>query len=80
MVRNYLTLLRYPIRWYRLKWFAIYDTSDLTGYFDLAAVTPEQAEQYKLKRLDPVMLYGEISPLKPGVFLRVHHIEKIEEE
>ena len=80
IVRNYLTLLRYPIRWYQLKWFATYDTADLTGYFDLAAVTPEQAEQYKLKRLDPVMLYGEISPLKPGVFLRVHYIEKIEEE
>jgi hypothetical protein len=51
MVRNYLTLLRYPIRWYQLQWFATYGTPDLTGYFDLAAMTPEQASQYKFKRL-----------------------------
>jgi len=80
IVRNYLTLLRYPIRWYRLKWFATYDTADLTGYFDLAAVTPEQAEQYKLKRLDPVMLYGELARLGPGLYLQVFHIEPIAED
>ena len=80
MVRNYLTLLRYPIRWYQLKWFAIYDTADLTGYYDLAAVTPQQAERYKLKRLDPVMLYGELARLGSGLYLQVFHIEKIAEE
>jgi len=80
MVRNYLTLLKYPIRWYRLQWFATYGTADLTGYYDLAAVTPEQAEQYQLKRLDPVLLYGELSSLGPGLFLQVFHIEKIVED
>jgi len=80
MVRNYLTLLRYPIRWYQLKWFATYGTADLTGYFDLAAVTPEQADRYKLKRLDPVMLYGELARLGPGLYLQVLHIEKIAED
>jgi len=80
MVRNYLTLLRYPIRWSQLKWFATYDTADLTGYFDLAAVTPEQAEQYKLKRLDPVMLYGELARLGPGLYLQVFHIEPLAED
>ena len=80
MVPNYLTLLRYPVRWYQLRWFATYDTADLTGYFDLAAVTPEQADRYKLKRLDPVMLYGELARLGPGLYLEVFHIEKIEEE
>jgi hypothetical protein len=80
MVRNYLTLLKYPVRWYQLKWFATYDTADLTGYYDLAAVTPEQADQYKLKRLDPVMLYGELARLGPGLYLQVFHIEKITEE
>ncbi len=77
MVRNYLTLLRYPIRWYQLQWFSTYDTADLTGYFDLAAVTPEQADRYKLKRLDPVMLYGELARLGPGFYLQVFHIEPI---
>jgi len=80
MVRNYLTLLRYPIRWYQLKWFATYGTPDLTGYFDLAAVTPEQAEAYKLKRLDPVILYGELARLGPGLYLQVFHIEPIVED
>lgn len=80
MVRNYLTLPRYPIRWYRLRWFAIYGSEQMTGYYDLAAMSPEQAEEYKtIKRLDHVLIYGELSPLRPGVFLRVHHIEKVEE-
>ena len=80
MVRNYLTLPRYPINWYRLRWFAIYGSEQMTGYYDLAALSPEQAEEYKaIRRLDHVLIYGELSPLRPGVFLRVHHIEKIEE-
>ena len=77
IVRNYLTLLRYPIRWYQLQWFATYDSANLTGYYDLAAVTPEQADRYKLKRLDPVMLYGELASLGPGLYLQVFHIEPI---
>jgi len=80
MVRNYLTLPRYPIRWYRLQWFATYDTADMTGYYDLAAVSPEQAEDYKLQRLDPVLLYGELSRLGPGLYLQVFHIAKIIED
>ncbi len=80
IIRNYLTLLRYPIRWYRLQWFAIYRTDDLTGYYDLAAMTPEVAEKYKLQRLDPVMLYGELSQLGRGLFLQVFSIEKIAED
>ena len=80
MVRNYLTLLRYPIRWYRLSWFAMYGTSDMAGYYDLAAVTPEQAEIYKFQRLDPILIYGELSSLGPGLYFQVFHIEKITEE
>jgi hypothetical protein len=80
MVRNYLTLPRYPIRWYTLNWFAIYGSERMKGYYDLAAMSPEQAEMYKLKRMDHILIYGELSPLKPGVFLQVHHIEKIEDE
>ncbi|MEJ2672753.1 MAG: hypothetical protein P8168_11260 [Deltaproteobacteria bacterium] len=80
MVRNYLTLLRYPIRWYRLKWFATYRTAELTGYYDLAAMSPELADKYKLRRLDPILIYGELSQLGTGLFLQVFHIEKIEED
>jgi len=80
IVRNYLTLLKYPIRWYQLQWFATYGTPDMSGYYDLAAITPEQAERYKLKRLEPVLLYGELASLGPGVYLQVFHIEKIVED
>ena len=79
MVRNYFTLLRYPIRWYQLRWFALYRTDDLTGYYDLAAITPDLAEKYKVQRLDPVMLYGELSQLGMGLFFQVFHIEKIDD-
>jgi hypothetical protein len=79
MAWNYLTLPRYPIRWYQLRWFATYGTDEMTGYYDLAAVTPEQAEHYKLKRLDPVRLYGELSRLGPGLYLQVFYIKKIED-
>lgn len=80
MVRNYLTLFRYPVRWYKLQWFATYGKADLTGYYDLAAVTPEVADQYKPKRLEPVLLYGELSSLGPRLYLQVFHIEKIAED
>ena len=70
----------YPVRRYQLKWFATYDTADLTGYYDLSAITPEQANRYKLKRLDPVMLYGELARLGPGLYLQVFYIEPIVED
>jgi hypothetical protein len=80
MLRNYLTLPRYPVSWYRLRWFALYASEKMEGYYDLAALSPEQEKQYKLKRLDHLLIYGELSPLKPGLFLRVHHLEKIQED
>jgi hypothetical protein len=80
MARNYLTLPRYPLRWYQMEWFATYGTPQMQGYYDLAALDRQQQRLYKLKRLDPIMLYGELSSLAPGLYLRVHHIEKIEEE
>lgn len=80
IVRNYLTLPRYPIRWYRLRWFATYGTTGFTGYYDLAALTPEQADRFKLKRLEPVMLYGELSRLGQGLYLQVFHIAPIAED
>ncbi len=80
VIRNYLTLPRYPLRWHALQWFAIYGSEDMTGYYDLAAMTLEQEKLYDLHRLDPILIYGELSPLKPGLFLQVHYIEKIVED
>jgi len=80
MVRNYLTLPRYPLRWYRLQWFATYGSPQMKGYYDLATLDKEQLRRYKLHRLDHIMVYGELSALPPGLYLRVHHIEKIEKD
>jgi hypothetical protein len=74
---NYLTLPRYPISWYRLRWSALYGSEDMRGYYDLVAMSPEQVDHYKLKRLEPIVIYGEMSRLSPGLYLLVHHIEKI---
>lgn len=79
MARNILTLPRYPVRWYRLRWFATFASEKMAGYYDLAALSPKQEKLYTLKRLEPILIYGELSPLRPGLFLRVHHIEKIVE-
>jgi len=79
MVRNYLDMIRYPFSWYKLQWFATYGTPDLRGYFDLAALDPSQ-KTYELHRLDHIMIYGELASLGPGLYLRVHHIVKIEED
>jgi hypothetical protein len=80
MVRNYLNLLRYRRHWYQLQWFAIYDTPDLQGYYDLAALAPSEVKANKPRRLDHIMIYGELASLGPGLYLRVHRIEKIEED
>ena len=79
MVRFYLSVVRHPLGWTRLKWFAIYDSPDMRGYFDRLAMSSKQGREYKLKRLDPVMVYGEFVPMGGGAYyLRVHKIEKIE--
>jgi hypothetical protein len=80
MVRNYLSLARHPLTWYKLRWFALYDTQELKGYYELAALDESRVQLYKLHRLDHIMVYGELAALGRGFYLRVHHLEKIEEE
>jgi hypothetical protein len=80
IVRDYLDMIRHPLSWYRLQWFATYATPDMRGYFDLAALDPSQKKTYQLHRLDHIMIYGELASMGPGLYLRVHHIDKIEED
>lgn len=80
MVRNYLDMLRHPLSWPYLEWFATYGTPDMQGYFDLAALDPSLLKDYKPRRLDHIMIYGELASLGPGLYLRVHRIERIEED
>ena len=80
MIRNYLDMLRHPSSWPYLEWFATYGTPDMQGYFDLAALDPSLVKDYQPRRLDHIMIYGELASLGPGLYLRVHRIERIEED
>lgn len=80
LVRNYLDMARYPLSWPRLQWFATYGAPNLQGYFELAALDPSQKKTFKVRRLDHIMIYGELASLGPGLYLRVHHVAKIEED
>jgi hypothetical protein len=80
MVRNYLDMLRHPLSWPQLEWFATYGSPDLRGYYDLAALDPSLVKVKQPRRLDHIMIYGELASLGPGLYLRVHRIERIEED
>ncbi len=81
MVRNYLTLLRHPLAWPKLQWFAVYGTPQMQEYFDRVAMDQEQRRSYRLNRLDLVMIFGELAPMGGGLlYLRVHRLEKLEED
>ena len=80
MVRNYLSLARRPLAWPRLRWLAVYGSEDLRGYYDLAALDESRLHLFKLKRLDPILIYGELSSLGPGFYLHAHHLEKMAED
>ncbi|MDI6854935.1 MAG: hypothetical protein QME75_15185 [Deltaproteobacteria bacterium] len=80
MVRNYLTMLRHPLAWPRLEWFAIYGTPNMQAYFDRVVMDKEQRRLYKLNRLDHIMIYGELTPMAGGLlYLRMHRLQKLEE-
>ena len=80
MVRNYLTMLRHPVTWPKLEWFAVYGTPQMETYFDRIAMDKDQRRSSGVQRLDPIMLYGELAPLGGGLlYLRLHRLEKLEE-
>jgi hypothetical protein len=80
MVRIYLSVVRHPLGWPRLRWFAVYGSEEMKGYYDLAALDASRLHLYKLSRLDPIMIYGQLSSLGPGFYLHVHHVEKMVED
>jgi hypothetical protein len=77
MVRNYLGLVRHPLGWHRLQWFALYGSEEMKGYYDLAALDQSRLPLYQMHRLEPIMIYGQLSSLGPGYYLQVHHLERI---
>jgi hypothetical protein len=52
----------------------------LQGYYDLAAVDAARLELYQPKRLEPILLYGQLASLGPGFYLHVHRLEKVGED
>ncbi len=81
MVRNYLTMLRHPLSWPQLQWFAIYGTPEMQAYFDRVVMDKEQRRLYKLNRLDHILIYGELAPMAGGLlYLRMHRLQKVDED
>ncbi len=81
VVRNYMTLVRHPLAWYPLEWCALYGAPDMKGYFDRVVMETKQREDYKLKRLEHIMVYGEMAQMGAGLlYLRVHRIERLKED
>ncbi len=81
MGANYLTLMRQPLAWSRLRWASLYHTPSMRGYYDRLALTREQQRNLSLKRLEQVRVFGELAPLGLGtLYVRVHHLERLEVE
>lgn len=81
MAANYLTMVRQPLAWSRLRWAALYHTSSMRGYYDRLALTRSQKEDWDLKRLEQVRVFGQLAPLGFGtLYLQVHHLERLEVE
>jgi hypothetical protein len=73
----YFNQLRYPVSWRDLEWFALYKDSDLKGYFDRGVMSYAQRLEFKPKRLEPLIIYGELVPLGGSqLYLQVHHLER----
>jgi len=80
MLRNYLTGLRNPIAWSRLEWAAVYGRPQMRDYYDRVVLDREQRRDYKLKRMDHLLIYGELAPMAGGLlYLRVHRVARLDD-
>jgi hypothetical protein len=81
MVRQYVQMAGHPRPWRALKWYAVYGSPQMHGYYDRVVMAPEQFDPKAVKRLDQVRLYGEMGLLGGSqLYLRVHRLEKIVED
>jgi len=80
MLRNYLTGLRNPIAWSRLEWAAVYGRPQMRDYYDRVVLDREQRRDYRLKRMDHLLIYGELAPMAGGLlYLRVHRVARLDD-
>ncbi len=76
-----LNHLRHPFSWGDLEWFALYRDVNLQGYFDRGAMSHRQRLDFDPKRLEPIVIYGELVPMgRNRLYLLVHHLERLERD
>jgi hypothetical protein len=79
ILSNYAMLAGHPLQWWSLKWAAVYETPQMQGSYDRLALDHEQQERLKLKRLAPLLIYGEVAPMGLGLtYVRVHRVDQVE--
>jgi len=74
----YFNQIRYPSSWSDLEWFALYKDADMQGYYDRGAMSFRQRLEFNPKRLDPIIIYGELVSMGGSkLYLLVHHLERV---
>jgi hypothetical protein len=74
----YFNQMHYPRHWGDLEWFALYEKADMKGYYDRGAMSHMQRLQFDPKRLDHLIVYGEMVHLGGSkLYLLVHHLERV---
>jgi len=75
----YFAQLKYPRRWGDLEWFALYQEADMKGYYDRGAMSYRQRLQFNPKRLDHLIIFGEMVPMGGSkLYLLVHCLERLQ--
>ena len=75
----YTNYVRYPGSWGDLEWFALYKNADMQGYYDRGAMSYQQRLEFNPKRLEPIIIYGEVVTMGGSkLYLLVHHLERLE--
>jgi len=51
----------------------------MRGYYDRLALTRQQQQDWRLRRLEHLRVYGQLAPLGFGVlYLQAHHLERLD--
>jgi hypothetical protein len=80
-VPKYLAVARHPIRENQWRWASLYNSPQMTGYFDRLALSREERRELDLKRLERVRIYGRLAHLPFGIlYLQGEHVERLDEE
>jgi len=80
-VPKYLAVARHPIRENRWRWASLYNSPQMTGYFDRLALSREERRELDLKRLEHVRIYGRLAHLPFGIlYLEAEHVERLDED